>query len=68
MKLHKANAISSVPAGFSILLDYYKEQFEEIGPQIKYIEIGSAFMRENYKDMLMGLCLNARICMHYGLT
>ena len=68
MKLHKANAISSVPAGFSILLDYYKQQFEEIGPQIKYIEIGSDFMRKNYKDMLMGLCPNARICMHYGLT
>ena len=26
IKLHKANAISSVPAGFSILLDYYKNQ------------------------------------------
>ena len=68
MKLHKANAISSVPAGFSILLDYYKEQFEEIGSQIRYIEIGSAFMRQNHKDMLMKLCPNARICMHYGLT
>jgi len=68
MKLHKANAISSVPAGFSILLDYYKEQFKEIGSQIRYIEIGSAFMRQNHKDMLMKLCPDARICMHYGLT
>ena len=68
MKLHKANAISSVPAGFSILLDYYKEQFEEIGPQIRYIEIGSASMRQNHKEILMELCPNARICMHYGLT
>ena len=25
-------------------------------------------MRKSYKDMLMGLCPNARICMHYGLT
>ena len=68
MRLHKANAISTVPAGFSILLDYYKEEFEEIGPQIRYIEIGSAFMRQNHKDMLMKLCPKARICMHYGLT
>ena len=68
MKLHEANAISSVPAGFSILLEYYKEQFEEIGPQIRYIEIGSAFMRQNHKENLMELCPNARICMHYGLT
>ena len=68
MKLYKANAISSVPAGFSILLDYYYEQFESISPQIKYIEIGSALMRENHKKMLMDLCPKARICMHYGLT
>ena len=68
MKLHKANAISSVPAGFSILLNYYKEQFEEISHQIRYIEIGSAFMRQKHKNMLMQLCPNARICMHYGLT
>ena len=68
MKLNKANAISSVPAGFSILLDYYKKQFAEMGPQIKYIEIGSAFMRRNHKDMLIKICPNARICMHYGLT
>jgi len=68
MKYHKANAISSVPAGFSILLDYYNEQFEEISSQIRYIEIGSAFMRQNHKENLMELCPNARICMHYGLT
>ncbi len=68
IKLHEANAISSVPAGFSILLDHYEEQFKEISSQIRYIEIGSAYMRQNHKVILMKFCPNARICMHYGLT
>ena len=68
MKLYGANAISSVPAGFAILLDYYIKQFEEISLQIKYIEIGSSFMKKPHKNELMRLCPNARICMHYGLT
>jgi len=68
MLYYEANAISSVPAGFAIIFDYYKDMFEKIGSQIKYIEIGSAFMRKNHKDMLIELCPDARICMHYGLT
>lgn len=68
MKMKKANAISSVPAGFSILLEYFPEQLKETAPQIKYIEIGSAFMRQSHKEKLMEYCSNARICMHYGLT
>ena len=68
MKKHYANAISSVPAGFAILLDYYQNFFKEICDKIKYIEIGSATMRQSHKDLLMELCSKARICMHYGLT
>lgn len=68
MKKYNANAISSVPAGFAILLEYYLDQFKEISFDIRYIEIGSAFMRRKHKDLLMSLCSKARICMHYGLT
>ena len=68
MQTYRANALSLVPQGFTILLDFYKKQFEKIAPQIKWIEIGSAFMRESHKLLLMNLCPNARICMHYGLT
>jgi len=68
MRINNTNAISSVPAGFAILLDHYFEQFQDISQYIKYIEIGSAFMRQKHKEMLMELCSNARICMHYGLT
>jgi long-chain acyl-CoA synthetase len=68
MKKYFANAISSVPAGFVILLNYYQDSFKEISGNIKYIEIGSASMRLSHKEMLMELCPKARICMHYGLT
>ena len=50
IKTYKANAISSVPAGFAILLDRYKYLFKDVSSQIKYIEIGSSYMRENQKN------------------
>lgn len=68
IKTYKANAISSVPAGFAILLDRYKPLFKDISSQIEYIEIGSSYMRENQKKILMSMCPKARICMHYGST
>ena len=68
MKKHKANAFSCVPSGLAIILDHYQNYFKEICNNIKHIEIGSAFMRKNHKDLLMNLCPKARICMHYGLT
>ena len=36
--------------------------------KIRYIEIGSAFMKTEHKHKLMQLFPKARICMHYGLT
>ena len=63
IKIYKANAISSVPAGFAILLDRYKYLFKDVSSQIEYIEIGSSYMRENQK-ILISMCPKARICMH----
>ena len=65
---YQANAISSVPAGFAILLGFYPDFFRKAAPQIKYIEIGSDFMDLKIKKQLIDLCPNAKICMHYGLT
>jgi long-chain acyl-CoA synthetase len=68
LKKYQANAISSVPGGFAILLDYYGKYFTQIGSNIKFIEIGSSFMKMDHKNELMRACPNAKICMHYGLT
>ena len=67
-KEKRANALSLVPAGFAILLTYYRESFREIAARLRFIEIGSAFMRRDHKEKLMELCPDARISMHYGLT
>jgi len=63
-----ANALSSVPAGFAVLLEHFPEQFREVGPRLRLIEIGSAPMIRRHKERLLDLCPDARICMHYGLT
>jgi len=68
MLKYRANAISSVPAGFTIILDYFLEQFKEISNNIQYIEIGSAPMQMKYKKRLIALCSKAKIFSHYGLT
>jgi len=68
MKKYNANGLSSVPTGFSIMLKCFFSVFKEVAQNIKYIEIGSAFMRDKYKQHLMQLMPQARLCMHYGLT
>lgn len=69
MEKHKASSLASASAGFEILLSgFYSEAFQQIGPQLKYIEIGSAPLRIELKRQLMDCCPNAFICMNYGLT
>jgi long-chain acyl-CoA synthetase len=65
---YQANVISSVPAGFAILLGFYPDFFRKTASQIKHIEIGSDFMDLKTKKQLIGFCPKAKICMHYGLT
>jgi long-chain acyl-CoA synthetase len=65
---HAANALAAVPAGFGLLLDNYLEPFAEVAGQLRLVEIGSAPMPARHRDLLMEVCPNARICMHYGLT
>ena len=68
IKEHQANALSAIPFGFNILLDRFRDEFKHIGPNIRYIEIGSDFMPQKHKEQLRNLCPEARIVMHYGLT
>lgn len=68
IKKYHANGLSSVPTGFAILLDRFEPLMRKYAKDLRYIEIGSAFMREEHKKKLMEICPNTRICMHYGLT
>lgn len=57
-----------VPASWSYIQKMSGTRISRFSDQIKYIEIGSAFMSVENKHKLMELLPNTRICMHYGLT
>ncbi len=57
-----------VPASWSYILKMSGEKIGQFADQLKYIEIGSAFMPLENKQRLMKLLPTTRICMHYGLT
>lgn len=62
------DALSSVPSGFAMFFGRLESLLQRIGPQIRFVEIGSAAMPLDHKLKLIELLPNARICMHYGLT
>lgn len=57
-----------VPASWSYILKMSGEKIGQYAGQLKYIEIGSAFMPYDNKQELMSLLPQTHICMHYGLT
>ena len=57
-----------VPASWAYILKMSGEKIGQFAGQLKYIEIGSAFMPLENKQKLMSLLPDTRICMHYGLT
>lgn len=57
-----------VPAVWAYIKRFSGERIGKYAEQIRYIEIGSAAMQIDDKEMLMRLFPNTRICMHYGLT
>lgn len=64
----KANGLALVPAGFELMLGLTRGKLAEAQDHLKYIEIGSAPMRDETKQQLMTLLPHTRICHHYGLT
>lgn len=57
-----------VPASWAYIQKMSGDKIGQFAEQLKYIEIGSAFMSLENKQKLMQLLPNTRICMHYGLT
>lgn len=57
-----------VPASWAYIQKMSGEKISQFSGQLRYIEIGSAFMPLENKQKLMSLLPNTRICMHYGLT
>lgn len=57
-----------VPASWNYICKMSGEKIAQYAPQIRYIEIGSAFMPIEEKKRLLRIFPHTRICMHYGLT
>jgi long-chain acyl-CoA synthetase len=57
-----------VPASWAYILKMSGDKIGQFADQLKYIEIGSAFMPIENKQKLMSLLPKTHICMHYGLT
>lgn len=68
MERCKITGFGMVPASWSYISKMSRDKISQFANQLKYIEIGSAFMPLEEKKRLMNLLPQTRICMHYGLT
>jgi len=64
----KVTGFGMVPAGWAYIAKMSGNKIAQYASQLKYIEIGSAFMPKAEKEKLMALLPDTGICMHYGLT
>lgn len=68
METRKVTGFGMVPASWNFLKKTSGEKIGQYADQLRYIEIGSAPMKLEDKEMLLRLLPSTRICMHYGLT
>ena len=68
MERYEAAGLSSVPAGFEVILRTTGNRLADFAERLRWIEIGSAAMPMPRKQQLMRLLPKTRLCMHYGLT
>lgn len=68
MERCRVTGFGMVPASWAYILKMSGEKIGQFADQLRYIEIGSAFMPLENKQRLMNLLPTTRICMHYGLT
>lgn len=68
LEKYKVTGFGMVPAVWAYIKRFSGNRIGRYANQIKYIEIGSAAMPIEDKQLLLNLFPNTRICMHYGLT
>lgn len=65
---YKVNGFGMVPASWSLIKKLSGNKISDYSSQLTYIEIGSAPMQLEDKELLIRLLPKTNICMHYGLT
>lgn len=68
LEQHHATGFGMVPAVWQYIRKFSGTRIGKYASQLRYIEIGSAAMMIEDKQLLMDMFPNTRICMHYGLT
>lgn len=68
MKRCGVTGFGMVPASWGFIRKMSGNYIGKFADQLRYIEIGSAFMPVEDKELLMTLLPSTRICMHYGST
>jgi long-chain acyl-CoA synthetase len=68
MKINNVSGFAMVPSSWQYIKRMSGSKIKAFASQLKYIEIGSAFMGIEDKHLLISLLPNTRIYMHYGLT
>ena len=68
MQEEHVTGFSMVPASWRYLHKFSGEKLGNFKNQLKYIEMGSAFLSSEEKKELANLLPHTRVCMHYGLT
>lgn len=64
----QGHGFGMVPASWAYIAKMSVDRIARYASQLRYIEIGSAFMPKTEKERLMRLLPDTKICMHYGLT
>lgn len=64
----KVTGFAMVPSSWAFMKKMSGERIGDYADTLRYVEIGSAAMPLEDKQLLMRLLPNSRICMHYGLT
>ena len=64
----RVTGFTMVPAGWKYLQKMVGDKLSQFAGQLKYIEMGSAFLSESDKRHLADIFPSTRVAMHYGLT
>ena len=62
----RVTGFGMVPASWAYIAKMSVDRIARYASQLRYIEIGSAFMPKTEKERLMRLLPDTKICMHYG--
>jgi long-chain acyl-CoA synthetase len=68
LEKERVTGFGMVPAAWQYIKRFSGRRIGKFADQLRYIEIGSAAMPIEDKQLLMELFPTTRVCMHYGLT